>query len=366
MSTAAPPESDPSVREEFSEALPHTAAARGGRRIDRAQFAPLVQELSKVGWVRSLLPVLLEWAAIVGLVAGAVHLGTWWGYLIAGVLMAGRQMGLSVLMHDGVHCRLSPSRRVNEWVGDLLCALPVGMSMARFRKTHLTHHRHLSTDQDPDFTSMAANPQFRFPMQRGRFVRLMARDFFGLNALNSLRYMNVYRPFGPGLGWRSWILNRGQATNAELNSADRIRALLMVPLVAALFLALPAHVRLPAALLWVIPYCTVYVFLLRFRSISDHLCVPNRHELDATRHVDQRWWEKIFLPWNINVHIAHHIFPSVPQYLLPKLHRRMMEVPEIREQAHVTRGYGFGGVIGELTYSANAKDRSAAPGPPQV
>ena len=353
---AAAPELEPTVREEPSEPLPHTAAARGGRLVDRAQFAPLVQEYSRLSWVRPLLPVLAEWAAIVGLAAGAVHLGTWWGYLAAGILMAGRQMGLSVLMHDAVHCRLSPSRQVNEWVGDLLCALPVGMSLVRFRKSHLTHHRQLSTDQDPDFTSMNGNPQFRFPMPRRRFLWLMLRDLVGLNALNSLRYMNAYRPFGPGLGWRSWLLRRGRATNPELRSADRIRALLFTLLAIALIAALPANVRTPTVLLWVVPYLTVYVFLLRFRSISDHLCVPDQHELNATRHVEQRWWEKLFLPWNINVHIAHHLFPSAPQYRLPALHRRMMDVPEIRARAHVTRGYGIGGVIGELTWTGAAPD----------
>ena len=54
----------------------------------------------------------------------------------------------------------------------------------------------------------------------------------------------------------------------------------------------------------------------------------------------RRWLERIFLaPKNVNYHIEHHFFPSVPFYRLPELHAILMSKPGYREGAHVTRTY---------------------------
>ena len=53
---------------------------------------------------------------------------------------------------------------------------------------------------------------------------------------------------------------------------------------------------------------------------------------------------------NINYHIEHHMFPSVPGRNLGRLHNLLMQDREFRERAHVTHSY-FGlkqGVIAEL------------------
>ena len=53
---------------------------------------------------------------------------------------------------------------------------------------------------------------------------------------------------------------------------------------------------------------------------------------------------------NINYHLEHHLFPSVPGRNLGRLHRVLMEDPEYRSSAHITHSY-FGlkqGVIAEL------------------
>ena len=50
--------------------------------------------------------------------------------------------------------------------------------------------------------------------------------------------------------------------------------------------------------------------------------------------------ERIFVaPKNVNYHIEHHFFPSVPFYRLPELHAILMSKPGYREGAHVTRTY---------------------------
>jgi fatty acid desaturase len=51
---------------------------------------------------------------------------------------------------------------------------------------------------------------------------------------------------------------------------------------------------------------------------------------------------------NIEYHIAHHLYPQVPFYNLPKLHEILMQMPTYREKAHITDGY-LKGFIKEIS-----------------
>ena len=74
--------------------------------------------------------------------------------------------------------------------------------------------------------------------------------------------------------------------------------------------------------------------------------------------------ERIFLaPKNVNYHIEHHFFPSVPFYRLPELHAILMSKPGYREGAHVTHTYwgvlgGIGGPQGVEWRQFRAENRS--------
>jgi fatty acid desaturase len=74
------------------------------------------------------------------------------------------------------------------------------------------------------------------------------------------------------------------------------------------------------------------------RLISEHSAVPGNDSVyRTTRTTLARWWERwLIVPRNINYHIEHHWYPSVPFYNLPALHVRLMAQPEFREQAVVT------------------------------
>jgi fatty acid desaturase len=62
--------------------------------------------------------------------------------------------------------------------------------------------------------------------------------------------------------------------------------------------------------------------------------------LNTTRTVIPNLLERLFIcPCGINYHIEHHVFPSVPCYNVPKLHRLLMQDPWYRATAHLNRGY---------------------------
>lgn len=87
------------------------------------------------------------------------------------ILLAGRMMGLSVLMHDCGHRTLFRSARLNEWVGQWLCALPVMNDQPSYARGHLEHHRMAGTHEDPDLPNYQS-----YPVSKESFRRKVTRD----------------------------------------------------------------------------------------------------------------------------------------------------------------------------------------------
>ncbi len=46
------------------------------------------------------------------------------------MIVGTRQLGLAILMHEAAHGGLHSNKAVNEWVGQWLCAVPVGADLA--------------------------------------------------------------------------------------------------------------------------------------------------------------------------------------------------------------------------------------------
>ena len=87
--------------------------------------------------------------------------------------------------------------------------------------------------------------------------------------------------------------------------------------------------------LYLIYYFDKFPLFQRIRSISEHFGLPREHELNGSRNIVAGPIESfIFSPHNVNYHLAHHLFPSVPQHALPALHGALMENDVYRNYAH--------------------------------
>src|SRR5207244_2514553 len=92
--------------------------------------------------------------------------------------------------------------------------------------------------------------------------------------------------------------------------------------------------------LWLIPEFTVLTAIFRIRNLSEHYGVGSTHELNESRNVLPAWWERMLIaPCNVNFHLDHHLFPSVPWYNLPRLHRVLMQQKPYAAHAHITHTY---------------------------
>jgi fatty acid desaturase len=93
-------------------------------------------------------------------------------------------------------------------------------------------------------------------------------------------------------------------------------------------------------LYWVVPLMTWLKVALRLRTIGEHYGIEYDHTLRQTRTTYPSLIERLLIaPKNIGYHLDHHLYPSVPFYNLPALHRELQQSEEFRSQAHLTRTY---------------------------
>jgi len=113
-----------------------------------------------------------------------------------------------------------------------------------------------------------------------------------------------------------------------------------------------------AVLYWFVPLFTWLILIFRVRSIAEHSAVKTNGRFYGTRTTLASFLDQIFIaPKNVNYHLEHHLYPSVPFYRLPKLHALLALNPEF-QSAHITRTYF--GVLRECVEGPPAKSSGAA------
>jgi len=242
--------------------------------------------------------------------------------VLAIILLAGRQMALSVLMHDCGHRILFRTARLNDIIGQWLCALPVMNNQTSYARGHLEHHRKAGTREDPDLPNYQA-----YPVSRASFRRKVIRDLTGQT----------------GYKLMSFILRgaAGVMSSEKRTSARPFVQQLLIQLL--LFLILAACGIGWTFLLWVIAYMTVFMLIIRVRQVAEHAAVPDLFDPDTrrnTRTVDAPWWQRvIFAPCGVNYHLEHHFMASVPCYKLAEL-RQHLYSRQALDGVPVFPGYG--------------------------
>jgi fatty acid desaturase len=226
------------------------------------------------------------------------------------MLIGARQLGLAILMHEAAHGGLHPNLKVNDWVGEWLCAAPTGASLAKYRPYHLTHHKYAQQAEDPDLVLSAP-----FPTTRASLRRKIVRDLTGQTF--------VKQRFGPLLGKLRQASSDQPKGAIFSGEAGRQAPFLLWNL--GLLVALSALGLWWAWLaLWIVPMATWFPLVTRLRNIAEHALVA-RDEPDPFRHARTtraNWIERALIaPYHVNFHAEHHLFMHMPCWNLPKAHR---------------------------------------------
>lgn len=306
---------------------PATQAGSGNAQARRVLSAQELAPLTQLSAAQSIFGI----AKTLGLIAAAVALAvlTWpspW-MILSVCILATTHHALFILAHEAAHYRLFANRALNEAVGRFL-GMAGGVSMCTYRVTHRLHHNHLYTADDPD-TAIHGG----YPRGKAYLWKKLGQDILGLNAWKTFAYF-----FGsPAINAdTNQEIRPLDDTSPQLRAAARSdRWMVLAFHVGAPLLALALggwQVLLMYAVLWMLPLVTVLQPILRVRAICEHGAVEDLSSpLTAARSNRSsgsalNWLGRVVLfPHHVNYHLEHHLYPAVPHYHLPRLHRLLAE-----------------------------------------
>ncbi|MFL5815712.1 MAG: fatty acid desaturase family protein [Bdellovibrionia bacterium] len=301
-----------------------------GNEAMRAEFL----KLSKVSNVKGAFSIARQWTAIAAAVLFATTFKQWWSYGIAMLIISTRQHALGIIMHEATHWRLFSKKWANDLFGNIFCAFPTNMTVSRYRYEHLLHHQYNMEQNDPYKRDWDADSHWYWPKTQGQAFWLFFKDLLSLNMSH----------LGPTLfRWSPWANHFSNQASSQ-NSGPRLPLSERLSLygylaVVATGLTLSGN-WINFLLLWMLPMSTLAALFVRIRSVVEHLNLPGQNEFNRSRHVDASLLERLTVaPLNINIHIAHHLYPSVPQYNLPRMHQLLLQYPVYRQEARMYDTY---------------------------
>lgn len=280
------------------------------RRGALGDVGPRVKELTRRSDARAVLGIAADWAIVAGAVAAAEWLATWWGAVLAGLVIATRINALHLdWFHEALHANLFTRKGWHERL-DFLYGLPVFTDVASARETHLKHHR--------DYVAESQTPTYGYdywgvvPADRGDRRRLV--------------WLWWVRPL---TGYHTWRFVRDTAADLWDHPRCLARCLVFWGAVVGAFAWLGAAHLL---LYWFVPLLVVHPVLYFWQDMAQHFNVRQ----SPTRDVRGLLYRLVFNPHGRGTyHNLHHLHAGIPWYNL----RRASELLIGDAPVDVARGF---------------------------
>jgi fatty acid desaturase len=246
---------------------------------------------------------------------GKLHFGAW-NYAACAplyLIAAAALHGVSLFTHEAVHGTLSSHPWWNRALG-IACAQPVLQNYSAYKVLHLNHHNHLGQEGDPDhYANYTSWTWLEFAMHWGRLV--IGYPFY-IVAIPVLGFRH-----GTASA-RRWIV---------------FEVCLLALLAACAIKLIPWHWLLHG---WLIPMLVINT-LVNIRGMSQHTFLE--HQADpvlGTRSILTNRVTAYFM-CNENYHLEHHLYPGIPWYNLPRVHRELHANLEARGAPFISSYFAF-------------------------
>ena len=264
--------------------------------LSRAEEKRVALDLSPpVAWPTLALAVVLP-ASFAGVVAlGFARILPLW---LCAPILAVVSYAHYTLVHESIHGNVVASPKRLAWINTVVGwvgALGMGSAWPALQRTHQLHHSHTNTERDPDISV------------KGTFVQLLAKWLrmtpMSLVPALALRFVDPAR----------YRRLRAILSAAEVAQVSAVTVFTLLLLVAAVATGHAAE----WLLLWFAPTRLGILFLNIFFQWLPH------HPFDRTeRYLNTRislWPGGTFLLLQQNLHLVHHLWPSVPFYNYARL-----------------------------------------------
>ncbi|WP_158595861.1 fatty acid desaturase [Oleomonas cavernae] len=296
---------------------PPAASARSVSGISRAKEKQIAKALSPiVAWPTLVLALILPatFATIVALGLGG-RAPLWACAAILSVVSYAHY----TLVHESVHGNVVAGVPKWAWVNTVVGwvgSLGLGVGWPALLRTHVLHHSYTNTERDPDI------------FVKGTLVQLLGK--WVVQSTLGLVPMGLMRLIYPG----PYDRLRGVFSQRDVIQISAVTAVTLALLVASLA---TGHF-LYWLFLWFIPTKVGILFLNIFFQWLPH------HPFDRTdRYGNTRislWAGGTFLTLQQNLHLMHHLWPSVPFYNYARLYRALR--PVLIEEGCRIEGLGVG------------------------
>jgi fatty acid desaturase len=257
-------------------------------------------------------------------------------YPLLALCLAGRLGAFLQIVHEAAHRLISKKNSVNDFVGQWLAALPIGLNLGGYTSGHLQHHAYTNTERD---LATDLEKHRITDLMNPRLYWLFLRDLIGITAVGS-------------------ILGHTQNAGKRKKTAEpRVLPLLVLCQLVILAVVFQLNV-INYVLFWFLPLISSHMALMRVRGIAEHGW-PGQLQLSILSADEGNLYTRTVLPfaqsrspWVVkaiekfligtvacNFHHEHHLLPTVPYYHLSKLHDHLRPQVETRNPGVYVDGY---------------------------
>jgi fatty acid desaturase len=251
-------------------------------------------------------------------------------YLLAALIIGSRFHALGVLMHEGSHYRLHTNRKLNEILSTIMSST-ILIPFDDYRSNHLTHHKNLNSQKDPDFIKRQTN-DWSFPKSRKEYAWVLLKDLVGINSLNLIQNLKH---------------NKKNSKSKSKSQYFVFYTIVIIMLAAISFFGL-----LDKYIIYcILPIATITKTIMRLRAAADHFGINRKAENASRDTIYHPILREFLIPCGIGYHAVHHVFMGVPYYNLPKLFKLLEQNEQYRKDFKIT--YGLKSLLNDLTYPNN-------------
>lgn len=303
------------------EDLPH-------RKIIRSWLTPFAAKVT----AGAIAMLLFDYLLLALALAGTVWLKTWWLKLLSG-LASGFIIGrLFIIGHDGCHQSLTPSRKLNKWLGRI-AFLPTLTAYSLWDVGHNVVHHGFTNLKGVDFV----------------WAPLTQAEYDALSPTGKLM-QRIYRSgWGPGLYYmiEIWWKKMMFPTKSQMGNTNRAiftkDCLLVTGFAAAWISALVWAAIATAQPVWLLLLLGFAVPVFFWFNMMGFVIYGHHTHVKVSWHDDRAAWQRaqpfvsttVHLTFPVQIgamlhhimeHTAHHVDMSIPLYKLKEAQKMLEEL----------------------------------------
>jgi beta-carotene hydroxylase len=223
------------------------------------------------------------------------------------------------LVHESIHGNVVAGKPTWAWVNTVVGwvgSLGLGIGWPALLRTHVLHHSHTNTERDPDI------------FVKGSLAQLLRK--WVVNGTMSLIPMGLMRLIAPG----PYDRLKGVFSPRDILQISAVTTVTL----ALLVLSLATGRFLDWLCLWFLPTRLGVLILNIFFQWLPHYPFDRTDRYGNTRI--SLWTGGTFLTLQQNLHLMHHLWPSVPFYNYARLYLALR--PVLVEEGSRIEGLGVG------------------------